>query len=390
MNGISMSERSVTDKRQSTRPISPYQPIVLALAMSLVAIFSTGVTRAEVIRVEADGSGDQPTIQAGLVNAADGDVVELGDGIYRGSGNREVRFFGKDVTVLSASGNPESCIIDCQGSSDTPYRGFLFVDGETNGAVLQAVSIINGWKGEFQFPVGDGAAVLIDGSAPVIRDCIFERNFAQRGAAVRTRNGDGVILERCIFRNNYALLTGGAVFLHGSGITVQGCVITGNLSDGAGGGLLLETDATGLEIIETTLAGNRALRWGGGFASGAKDALFDRVILWGNCAGSQGQDGWFANSQIPATFFCCALDPSKIYSGAPIYDGEQVKEDPMFCGPELCSNSPTAAGDYQLDADSPCQPGASPCQSLIGALGQGCGAVPSIRTSWGSLKARFQ
>ena len=76
------------------------------------------------IRVEADGTGDQPTIQAALVVAFDGDIVELGDGVFRGLGNREVRFLGKDVTLLSASGNPETCVIDCQGSPANPYRAF--------------------------------------------------------------------------------------------------------------------------------------------------------------------------------------------------------------------------------------------------------------------------
>jgi hypothetical protein len=366
---------------------SPFK-LWLVTTAGLMAVLLAEPAPAAVIRVEADGSGDQPTIQAALVVAAGGDVIELGDGVYRGPGNREIRFLGKDVSVLSASGNAESCVIDCEGSSSNPYRGFLFIDGETNAAVLQGVSVVNGWKDDIQFPLGDGAGVFIDDSAPVIRDCIFERNFAQRGGAIATSDADGVVLERCIFRDNHALITGGGVLLHGRGMMVQGCLFTGNLADGVGGGLIVEVHAAAVAILETTLAGNRSF-WGGGFASGAEDVSFERTLMWGNCADDQGDDGWFATTRSAATFVCCALDPSKIHSGSVTYEGEQVTEDPRFCEPDLCTSSPTAAGDYHLDAASPCLPTASPCGLLIGALGQGCGSVPTSRSSWGAIKARF-
>lgn len=359
------------------------------LAIALSGTWITGWARAEVIRVEADGSGDVPTIQSALVIASDGDVIELGDGTYRGLGNREVTFLGKAVSVVSASDNPENCVIDCQGTVANPRRGFLFNEGETNATVLQGVKVINGWRGAIQYPAGDGAGILIDGAGPIIRNCIFERNYAGKGGGVGSHFTEGAILERCIFRENRAILTGGGVFVHGSGITIRECVFSGNVSEGAGGGLALDSNVNFAEVLQTTLAGNRSLVWGGGLASAAADALFDRVILWGNCADAQGDDGWFANSSCRATFVCCALDPSNMHSGTLTYEGEQVKQDPGFCDPADCMIAPTAAGDYRLNVDSPCLPEASPCESLIGALGPGCGAVPTRNTSWGGVKARF-
>ena len=62
-------------------------------------------------------------------------------------------------------------------------------------------------------------------------------------------------------------------------------------------------------------------------------------------------------------------------SGAVTYTGPQVFTSPVFCGPVSCANAPTTDGDYHLAANSPCLPGTSPCDSLIGALGQGCATV---------------
>ena len=52
-----------------------------------------------------------------------------------------------------------------------------------------------------------------------------------------------------------------------------------------------------------------------------------------------------------------------------------VDQDPFFCGSVPASMAPTTEGDYTLAAGSPCLPEASPCDSLIGALGFGCAVV---------------
>ncbi len=51
------------------------------------------------------GSAEQPfaSIQRGIQAATPGDVVLIADGVYRGEGNREIDFLGKDITVRSAS-----------------------------------------------------------------------------------------------------------------------------------------------------------------------------------------------------------------------------------------------------------------------------------------------
>ena len=72
-----------------------------------------------------------PTIQSALDDIFFGDeTILLAPGVYQGPGNRDLTFdtsLGIGITICSADPNhPESVIIDCQGTSADPHRGFLF------------------------------------------------------------------------------------------------------------------------------------------------------------------------------------------------------------------------------------------------------------------------
>ena len=86
-----------------------------SLAISLVVFLGLAAsTHAATWIVRADGSGDFPTIQAGLTGSAAGDTLELADGTYSGPGNFDLNPAGKDLVVRSQSGDPEACVIDGQ------------------------------------------------------------------------------------------------------------------------------------------------------------------------------------------------------------------------------------------------------------------------------------
>jgi hypothetical protein len=96
---------------------------VLAIVLT---ISIAGAARADVWRVHADGSGDEPTIQA-AINALDhGDTIRLADGVFVGEGNRDLSNGEKFFLIQSESGDPAACIIDCQGSPSEPHWGISF------------------------------------------------------------------------------------------------------------------------------------------------------------------------------------------------------------------------------------------------------------------------
>ncbi len=86
--------------------------------------------------VNPQGTGDFPTIVEALAAAEGGDRIELADGVFEGPGNHNLDFNGKAIIVCSQSGDPTTCIIDCQGSEAEPHRGFIFQNDEGAESVL--------------------------------------------------------------------------------------------------------------------------------------------------------------------------------------------------------------------------------------------------------------
>lgn len=123
----------------------------LRLTMAFVSVLLLTVSNlpasAGTYVVEPDGTGAFPTIQAAIDGVADGDVIELADGVFTGDGNRDIDYRGKVITVRSQSGNPETCIIDCGGIPDDFHRGFYFNEFETPEATLEKITIRNGVVG---------------------------------------------------------------------------------------------------------------------------------------------------------------------------------------------------------------------------------------------------
>lgn len=84
--------------------------------------------------------GPKRTIQAGINGAVNKlDEVIVADGVYTGSGNKNLDFAGRLITLRSASGS-ENCIIDCEDDG----RAFYFHSGETVEATVDGFSLVNG------------------------------------------------------------------------------------------------------------------------------------------------------------------------------------------------------------------------------------------------------
>jgi len=233
---------------------------------------------------------DQPTIQAGVDAAVDGDIVLVADGTYSGAGNHDILVDGKEITIRSENG-AEHCIIDCEGDG----RGFRFNETAPGiNPVLEGFTIRNGYA-------GDGGAITIYGAFPVIRDNILEYNQAALYGGAIFGSACDVVIEGNLIRNNLGgfercaagreggATGGGGICLQGSWsglILVQGNSITGNVGSGFGGGVLLEGGLIGI-ISDNVITGNSA-GCGGGLAALNTGASIADNVFSGNEASEAG------------------------------------------------------------------------------------------------------
>jgi len=201
---------------------------VAVITIGITTGITTGTATGETIVVSPDGP---LTIQAAIYLTWDGDIVELTDGIYTGDGNRDLTFFGRAITVRSQSGDPTSCIIDCEGSDAENHRGFIFENVEGLDSVVEGLTITGGyddWSGGIYCPSGD----------PTISNCRFIGNTGSEGGGL------------CVW----------------GPAEIIGCWFEGNHSTGCGGGVsaccMFGPTAT---FIECTFVANTAGMYGGAF-----------------------------------------------------------------------------------------------------------------------------
>lgn len=262
----------------------PRIPLCFAITTLVAAFVATTPAAAATYHLTASGSGDFPTIQAALDAAQDGDIIELADGVYRWSGNRDLEFY--DDVILRSTGGPEHCIIQCDGSADCPHRAFVFT--EESGGTIEGLTIRGGWA-------SDGGAAFSTYGNHVVHGCRFEDNHATgRGGAWHAEDGSLVTFASCVFASNTADQQGGAVSATGfAAIDLQRSTLVRNGAP-AGGGLYLDVEASldatrslvawnrdggaiahdyagPLDIACSNLYGNRGGDWTGGFGAPGSD-----------------------------------------------------------------------------------------------------------------------
>jgi hypothetical protein len=303
-------------------------------------------THAAVIRIEADGTGDAPTIQAGIQLANTGDVVELGDGVYTGAGNRGISFLGKAITVRSASGDPDDCVIDCEGAAN----GFSIILGEGPSTVLQDVRIING-------NASRAGGIDVCQSSPFITGVVIEAS-----TLVGTFGSGGILLEQSSTTLDGCVVTGNSggvnpaqvTFWNGTTAFTQDCVFAGS-PDGVG----VLASGTSVILNGCTIAGNAGAgvrtRAGGSFTLENSIVAFNgQDVSCGAGSGSAFCSDVFGN--LGGDWTGCLTGEGT---------GSNFSADPLFC--DLPGN------DFGIPFNSPCAPpGVTGC-GLVGAWPVGCG-----------------
>jgi hypothetical protein len=316
-----------------------------------------------VIRVPAE----QPTIQAGINAVSDYDTVLVADGTYTGSGNRDIRFYGRSVKLISENG-PEVTIIDCQADPYDQHFGVKFDSGESTESLIDGFTVQNaemdndagiwchnssptirnciltgnGWYGlrcyagasphveNVTFMGNSGSGVAVTQSSPVFDNCYFgsgnlrgmsihdsrpvvlnECTFSDchssySGAAVYMEFDVTLRLTDCLFQNNSGGFIGGVIYgdLRDS-VTMSGCAFKWNYSDYAG---------TVLHITEAPVIAENCV-FEGNFASSTFTPM---ISLEQHCFGSRFTGCEFGNNQGKVIFaFDCGEIPidSCIFTG---------------------------------------------------------------------------
>ena len=233
----------------------------LLLMCILPTILCTSAN-ARIIHVDSAGSGGFSNIQAAIDDAGDGDTVVMAPGNYTGSGNRDINFKAKAITVRSTDPNDpaivESTVIDCQGNG----RAFIFVNGEQADSILEGITIIHG-----QSDYGGG--IFISNSSPTIAKC-------------RISDCSGV---------NPLYLLGGAVYIFDGNPVIEGCTISGNAVFFDGAGICCEE---GSPMIRNSIIENNQAGWGDGsgiYYSGSGKPSIINCTIRGNSAQQPVENG---------------------------------------------------------------------------------------------------
>jgi YD repeat-containing protein len=200
---------------------------------------------------------DQPTIQAAINAAANGDTVLVSDGTY----GENINFNGKAITVTSVNG-PKVTTID----GGAVVSVVTFQTNETASSVLNGFTITNG------FSNFEGGGILISGSSPTITNNIVTNNKACEGAGIDVGFGGPLIRGNIVNNNGQAGCSGGV----------------------GGGGIELRGASTGAQVIGNTITGNNS---GSGYNGGGiglwtpGPALIQGNLISGNTGGNGGGIG---------------------------------------------------------------------------------------------------
>jgi hypothetical protein len=267
----------------------------LWLLVFLLALPTPSLARTWHILV--DGSGDAPTIQAGINAASVGDTVLVAPGRYFES----INFWGKDLVLKSESG-PKVTIID---GSDSLMTTVLMTHAESRAAVLEGFTITGG-SGSYWYGTLTGGGLVCSNSSPVIRNNHFIANHLVRspygrggGVAVGTGQQESPtpapILENNLFQDNVTSGNAGGLMIAHADVTVRGNVFVRNdAGHGDGGGIWATLFLVGEAIIEDNqFWENHASDHGGGVYIGStgselRSAFIQRNLFVRNTADGLG------------------------------------------------------------------------------------------------------
>ena len=218
-------------------------------SLSLCSGLFAGLLSVNAIAAVITVPAQQPTIQAAINAASNGDTILVANGTHSGRGNHSIDFLGKAVT-LQSMGGPENCIIDAQATQQMQRMVFYFHTNETSASVVQGFTIKGGAVDGPGVPDlqqqpddprlrhhpepcrllgrGDLLRFRRRPSSPTARSSTTSPRMT---AAQDVANTPGSpVFTNCLIANNEGSFTGGAILAYHTGSTPKlvNCTVTGN------------------------------------------------------------------------------------------------------------------------------------------------------------------
>ncbi len=219
-------------------------------------------------------------------NDSTGAIIKVADGIYTGDGNRNLRFGGRSIILISDNG-PGQCILDAEGAT-----GVFSIDANDVRFILIEGLTITGGNALY------GGGIFIDQASVIVRNCIIEGNTASSGGGLYSQHAtlrleDSFILQNKA--NGYGTAQGGGLWFDGGSTAVINCLIDSNTAvtqfsgGGFGGGMYVRDETHLIEnsTISRNVAGgpgsnNPTDRLGGGLYLDVTLSVFSNVRI-NNC-----------------------------------------------------------------------------------------------------------
>jgi len=352
---------------------------ILGMAFLVLVLLHPNVSSSRTWYIASDGSGDAPTIKAGIDSAALWDTVLVGCGTYF----EQNIVMKSGVVLLSESGEADCVTIDAE------YLNRVFKCGGCDlPTVVKGFTITRGtpYLGN---PGLAGGMKILGGSGLVVENCEFVNNRTHRGAGVYCEASSPTFVN-CVFRDNYGISEGGGLYCYNASPRLEGCVLIDNRA-GRGGGMYCTMCAAPV-LTNCTFHGNLAYDDGAGIYSNLDATpVLERSVIANSLGGGAiaCEIDFFL---FGPTLTCCDLygNVGGDWTG---YIADQLgingnfSADPLFCD--------TASGDLTLEECSPCLPGNHPdsydCGGVIGAFGAGCECSSGAEsTTWGAIKVLYK
>ena len=321
--------------------------------LTILFLLSCTFVNATIINVPAN----QPTIQAGLDIAVEGDTVLVAIGTYYEN------ITWPDINGIKLIGISEDyCIIDGDSlGSVISYERWETIHDSTT--VIKNFTIQNGYsvrgsgiylRSENQFLLEN--LIIKNNNLYFPRDFEISNNnrySIEGGAGIHLDNYSSPIMRNIIICDNYSELNGGGLFIYeDSEPILENVIITDNYSALNGGGISCECGSNPI-LTNVTISNNSASNNGGGifiYGGSGTSVLVINCILWGNSSEEiYFDEQWPGNSSISISYSDIqGGEDGIITNGNGIVNWLEgnIDADPLFEDP--------ANGDYHLTEYSPC------------------------------------